>query len=94
MSAAGTGLSKAATRAVRHHLVGSEQRWVFEPPAADWSPPVVPRTSLYLHVPFCRNCCPYCPYTKVPYDAALVEPYTRAALAEIDLWAEKARSPR
>ncbi|TLM97417.1 MAG: radical SAM protein [Actinobacteria bacterium] len=61
---------------------------MFEPPASGWSPPRVQRTSLYLHVPFCRNCCPYCPYTKVPYDADLVPRYTRAALAETDLWAE------
>lgn len=46
------------------------------------------RTSLYLHVPFCRNCCPYCPYTKVPYHPDLVEPYTRAAIAEVDRWAD------
>ncbi len=89
MSVAGTGLSKVATRSVRRHLVGPGQRWVFEPPPDGWTPPPVSRTSLYLHVPFCRNCCPYCPYTKVPYEASLVEPYTRAALAEIDLWAEK-----
>ncbi|MGB8707455.1 MAG: radical SAM protein [Dehalococcoidia bacterium] len=43
---------------------------------------------MYLHVPFCRNFCPYCPYTKVPYDETLVEPYTRAALAEVDWWAD------
>lgn len=32
--------------------------------------------------------CPYCPYTKVPYHADLVEPYTDAALAEVDRWAD------
>jgi oxygen-independent coproporphyrinogen-3 oxidase len=51
-------------------------------------PPRLERTSLYLHVPFCRNCCPYCPYTRIPYDPALVEPYTRAAIAEVDWWAD------
>jgi coproporphyrinogen III oxidase-like Fe-S oxidoreductase len=50
-------------------------------------PPHIERTSLYLHVPFCRHSCPYCPYTKVPYRESLVEPYTRAAIAEIDWWA-------
>jgi coproporphyrinogen III oxidase-like Fe-S oxidoreductase len=84
----GHTFSRLLTRAVRRYLVGPEQRWVFEAPAADWTPPRVERTSLYLHVPFCRNLCPYCPYTKVPYDQALLEPYTRAALAEVDAWAE------
>jgi oxygen-independent coproporphyrinogen-3 oxidase len=51
-------------------------------------PPRIERTSLYLHVPFCRHCCPYCPYTKVPYRENLVEPYTRAAIAEVDWWAD------
>ena len=51
-------------------------------------PPRLERTSLYLHVPFCRNCCPYCPYTKIPFNAALVEPYTRAAISEVDWWAD------
>jgi oxygen-independent coproporphyrinogen-3 oxidase len=84
----GHGLSRLATRAVRRHLVGPDQRWVFTPPPADWMPHRIARTSIYLHVPFCRNCCPYCPYTKVPYDKTLVERYTKAALAEIDWWAD------
>lgn len=89
MSSLGHGLWHLATRAARRHLVGPNQRWVFEPPAPGWMPPPVERTSLYLHVPFCRSRCPYCPYTKVPYDEGLVEPYTRAALAEVDWWADR-----
>jgi coproporphyrinogen III oxidase-like Fe-S oxidoreductase len=84
----GYWISHLVTRAIRRYLVGSDQRWVFEPPPQAWTPPRVARTSLYLHVPFCRNSCPYCPYTKVPYDENLVEPYTRAALAEVDWWAD------
>ena len=80
-------LLRLATRAVRRYLAGPEQRWVFERPPRGWAPPRVERTSLYLHVPFCRHFCPYCPYTKVPYAETLVEPYTRAALAEVDRWA-------
>lgn len=80
-------LTRLATRAIRRYLIGPDQRWVFEPPPSDWLPSQVERTSLYLHVPFCRNCCPYCPYTKVRYDETLVEPYTRSALAEVDWWA-------
>lgn len=87
MSQLARGLIRLATRATRRYLVGPKQRWVFERPAAGWTPPRLERTSLYLHVPFCRNLCPYCPYTKVPYDETLLEPYTQAALAEVDWWA-------
>jgi len=80
-------LTRLTTQTIRRYLVGPQQRWVFEPPPQDWKPPGVARTTLYLHVPFCRNCCPYCPYTKIPYDESLVAPYTRAALAEVDWWA-------
>jgi oxygen-independent coproporphyrinogen III oxidase len=85
----GYSLVHPLTRAVRRWLVGPKQRWVFERPASDWIPPRVKRTSLYLHVPFCRHFCPYCPYTKVPYEEALLEPYTRAATAEVDWWADR-----
>jgi len=84
----GDKFSRLVTRAVRRYLVGPEQRWIFKPPPPGWRPPHVERTSLYLHVPFCRHFCPYCPYTKVPYDETLEESYTRAALAEVDWWAD------
>jgi MoaA/NifB/PqqE/SkfB family radical SAM enzyme len=80
-------LIRRATRIVRRYLVGADQHWVFEPPPQSWIPPQLARTSLYLHVPFCRHACPYCPYTKVPYRESLVEPYVQAAIAEIDWWA-------
>lgn len=75
------------TRCIRRYLVGPEQHWTFRRPSQGWLPKPIERTSLYLHVPFCRHFCPYCPYTKVPYHESLIEPYARAAIAEIDWWA-------
>jgi coproporphyrinogen III oxidase-like Fe-S oxidoreductase len=75
------------TRSIRRYLVGGQQSWVFERPPQNWAPQKIKQTSLYLHVPFCRHFCPYCPYTKVPYRQSLVEPYTNAAIAEVDWWA-------
>jgi coproporphyrinogen III oxidase-like Fe-S oxidoreductase len=80
-------LSRLFTRAIRRYLVGREQRWAFERPSQSWTPPHIERTSMYLHVPFCRHFCPYCPYTKVHYDESLEEPFTLAAIAEVDWWA-------
>ena len=87
MNHLGHRFSRFVTRAARRYLVGADQRWVFEPPAPGWTPLPIERTSFYLHVPFCRHFCPYCPYTKVPYHESLIEPYTRAAIAEVDGWA-------
>jgi len=84
----GHRLIRLTTRAIRRYLVGPDQGWVFERPSQGWTPQPVERSSLYLHVPFCRHFCPYCPYTKVPYRESLVEPYTRAAIAEVDWWAD------
>jgi oxygen-independent coproporphyrinogen-3 oxidase len=81
-------VSKFVTRTIRRVLVGTDQRWAFEPPSPDWTPPQIDSTSLYLHVPFCIYFCPYCPYTKVPYQESLIEHYTQAAIAEVDWWAD------
>jgi len=43
---------------------------------------------LYLHIPFCRQICPYCPYNKELYRPAVAERYTEAVLKEIDRYAE------
>jgi menaquinone C8-methyltransferase len=38
---------------------------------------------LYVHVPFCRSLCPFCPYNKVRYDPQLATGHARALLAEL-----------
>lgn len=89
MKSIGYRFSGLLTDMIRRYLGGPEQQWIFEPPPQSWKPPRLERTSLYLHFPFCRHFCPYCPYTKVPYEMTLVESYTRAALIEVDWWADR-----
>lgn len=48
----------------------------------------VDELGLYLHIPFCRQICPYCPYNKERYDRELARRYTDAVVREIDLYAE------
>jgi len=44
------------------------------------------RAGLYLHVPFCRNLCPFCPYNRVEYDDERFRQYERAVHEEIELY--------
>lgn len=41
---------------------------------------------LYLHIPFCRQICPYCPYNKEIYHPEVAERYTNAVKKEIDIY--------
>ena len=41
---------------------------------------------LYLHIPFCHQICPYCPYNKEIYHSDLAAKYTQAVIKEIDLY--------
>jgi coproporphyrinogen III oxidase-like Fe-S oxidoreductase len=47
----------------------------------------IDRLGLYLHIPFCRQICPYCPYNKELFQVARAERYTEAVLKEIDRYA-------
>jgi coproporphyrinogen III oxidase-like Fe-S oxidoreductase len=42
---------------------------------------------LYLHIPFCRQICPYCPYNKELYRPAVASRYVQALHREIDSYA-------
>jgi len=43
---------------------------------------------LYLHIPFCRQICPYCPYNKEIYHPEVAERYTNAVKKEIDIYSQ------
>lgn len=40
---------------------------------------------LYIHIPFCRNICAFCPYCKVVYDRELCDRYLDTLIREIHL---------
>ena len=40
---------------------------------------------LYVHIPFCRKICAFCPYCKVVYDVELCDRYMDALLKEIHM---------
>lgn len=44
---------------------------------------------LYLHIPFCRSLCPYCPYSKIPYDKDLANKYVEAVCHEMRWTAQR-----
>jgi len=76
-------ISENATRILRRYLLGSGSQFVFQA-IATVELPAIDKTGLYIHIPFCKNTCPYCPYNKVTYDKSLVEPYLEAMLMEIE----------
>jgi oxygen-independent coproporphyrinogen-3 oxidase len=41
---------------------------------------------LYLHIPFCRQICPYCPYNKELYSPSVASKYVQAVSREIDFY--------
>ena len=43
---------------------------------------------LYLHIPFCEQICPYCPYNKEIYRRDVAERYTDAVKREIDFYSD------
>ncbi len=54
----------------------------------------VPNLGLYVHVPFCKELCPFCPYYKIRYDASLASKYIDALIKEIHLKSSKVGKKR
>lgn len=75
-------------RRLRNWLSGPDSQFVFL--SAD-QPSFVAVSSLplYIHVPFCRNCCPYCPYFKIRYDRRKLDSYTDCLLKEIEMYGDR-----
>jgi len=47
------------------------------------------KIGLYIHIPFCKSMCPYCPYYKVFYDKKLADKFSSALIKEIDGYNEE-----
>lgn len=71
------------TGLIRDFLVGERGRFVFEP-RRDPQLPEISSADVYIHIPFCRSLCPYCPYNRVLYDARQAGDYIQALHREID----------
>jgi len=49
---------------------------------------------LYVHIPFCRSHCSFCPYCKVVYDPKVAQKYKDALLNEIELVGSQVEKPK
>lgn len=79
-----------ATSIIRRLLVGKNQNFVFSKfdPCKSELPKTL-KTNLYVHIPFCKSMCPYCPYNRVRYQKELIKPYIKSLLKEIQIYHEK-----
>lgn len=41
-------------------------------------------SSIYIHIPFCKNICPYCNFSKIYYDSSIVNKYLDSLKKEIN----------
>lgn len=49
----------------------------------------VDEVGLYVHIPFCKILCPFCPYNKVTYHEELAHQYNQALIKEIEIVGSK-----
>jgi oxygen-independent coproporphyrinogen III oxidase len=78
---------KFFTNAIRTYYVGDASKFVLKPQQEPVFPiPGMSNTHLYIHIPFCKHGCPYCPYNKVEFQQHLAERYFEALHREIDLY--------
>jgi oxygen-independent coproporphyrinogen III oxidase len=76
-------ITEIITKSIRRILIGKQQSFVFTRQNNPAFPPLA-AINLYIHIPFCKNICPYCPYNRIKYDKNLAGIYTQAILKEIE----------
>lgn len=73
------------TNRIRTYFTGKESVYLFKK-ANSLKQTKIDAINLYIHIPFCNNLCPYCPYFKIKYDPQKVPAYVQAMLKEIDMY--------
>lgn len=76
------------TRAARLFLTGSLSKFRFYKPETV-SLPHITKTGIYVHVPFCEQICPYCPYNRCPHNESLELEYIDAIKKEISYYSKQ-----
>lgn len=71
---------------IQKAVTGKSEKFLMTRITPGW-PDDLSSPGLYLHVPFCKNLCPYCPYNRIKYDDELFLKYLEAVKQEIDLYA-------
>jgi coproporphyrinogen III oxidase-like Fe-S oxidoreductase len=76
-------------RRVLRRLLTGEERIVLKShvPSLEDRLDGIEEFGLYLHIPFCRQICPYCPYNKELYRPSVASQYVQALHREIDSYA-------
>ncbi|MSQ14960.1 MAG: radical SAM protein [Dehalococcoidia bacterium] len=75
---------------LRRLFAGRSDPFDFRPFRQDEIPTRVPSaTGLYIHVPFCRQICPFCPYNKRVYNSAMATACVERMKKEIGMWASR-----
>ena len=78
-------LSAVSASAMRMLWQRNGRPWVLGPPQRDLQFPPGQKVGLYLHVPFCRQLCAFCPYVKFPWTPLAGEGTKDAMIREIQL---------
>src|SRR6056297_1210663 len=85
-------MGKFIRNKIRKFLVGKDQNFTFashkDEPMNFESFKNLEKTSLYIHIPFCKNMCPYCPYNRVLFQEDKLERYFLALHKEINMYRE------
>lgn len=86
--------TKSLWKPFLHRMVTGRWRSFKMLPLEPRFPEELNQAGLYLHVPFCKNLCPYCPYNRQAYEKDLFIRYERAVRQEIDLYAPYLRGTK
>jgi coproporphyrinogen III oxidase-like Fe-S oxidoreductase len=68
-------------------ISGKTGPFIFEPQEVVL-PPKPSSINLYIHLPFCRHICPFCPYVKEVYDPESSTAYQQAIIRELESYRE------
>lgn len=73
------------TDLTRMYLTRSTSKFVFRNEYDEVLPYGEEQPGLYIHLPFCRKICHFCPYCKEPFERAKADRYIDALLSEIHM---------